>query len=138
MKTPIKQHFFNNIAREFDTHVRQSIPLYGDFIDNLRANIISNHHGERVLDVCGSTGLLGVDLFNEGFDGEYVNVDGSPKMFGGANVSERQGYYQMEDGTIVKELNYVVPVWTNNSTVIKAEMQQETVGIEYNNKFYLI
>lgn len=60
------------------------------------------------------------------------------EMFGGANVSERQGYYQMEDGTIVKELNYVVPVWTNNSTVIKAEMQQETVGIEYNNKFYLI
>lgn len=80
MKTPIKQHFFNNIAREFDTYVRQSIPLYGDFIDNLRANIISNHHGERVLDICGSTGLLGVDLFNEGFDGEYVNVDGSPRM----------------------------------------------------------
>lgn len=54
----------------------------------------------------------------------------------------------MNDGTIVKELNYVVTVWSNDkgiidelirlALIIKREMQQKTVGIEYNNKFYLI
>lgn len=78
--TPHKQEFFNNIAKEFDTHVRQSIPLYGNFINHIRENIIKHYNHASVLDLCGSTGLFGKNLFEEGFNGEYWNIDGSPKM----------------------------------------------------------
>lgn len=78
--TPIKQSFFNSIAQEFDDHVRQSIPLFDQFIQNVRWNIIHRNNIGNVLDICGSTGKLGYDLIQQGFDGKYVNVDGSPQM----------------------------------------------------------
>ncbi len=85
MNTPIKQSFFNSIAQEFDDHVRKSIPHFGDFIDTLRGEIVSLSYSRfenfaNMLDICGSTGLLGHQLFDEGFKGSYVNLDGSPEM----------------------------------------------------------
>ncbi len=85
MNTPIKQSFFNSIAQEFDDHVRKSIPHFGDFIDCLRGEIVKLSYNRfenftNVLDICGSTGLFGHQLFEEGFKGSYVNLDGSPEM----------------------------------------------------------
>lgn len=83
MSTPIKQDFFNSIANEFDNHVRQSIPLFGEFIDSLRLNIanVLLPDGGSIIDICGSTGKFGHDLMTkEGWSGNYHNLDGSPQM----------------------------------------------------------
>lgn len=82
---PIKQHFFNEIAGEFDTHVRQSIPLFGEATEQLAYAITKTHRDGTILDVCGSTGELGRMLRTYGFRGKYVNVDGSPKMIAEMN-----------------------------------------------------
>lgn len=88
MDKPIKQAFFNAIAEEFDVHVRQSIPHFGDFIETLQDNIIrwSENHFDlepkfvKAIDICGSTGLFGANLIGKGFQGSYFNIDGSPEM----------------------------------------------------------
>lgn len=77
---PIKQQFFNDIAHEFDTHVRQSIPLFDECINEVVREIVRLHPKGIVLDICGSTGSLGRLLVNAGFRGNYVNIDGSPAM----------------------------------------------------------
>lgn len=92
MKTnnkPIKQHFFNEIAGEFDTHVRQSIPLFGEATEQLAYAIAKTHRYGTILDVCGSTGELGRMLVTYGFRGTYVNIDGSPKMIAEMNKMNR-------------------------------------------------
>lgn len=100
MNTPIKQEFFNNIAAEFDTHVRQSIPLFDEFIRNLQHSIANVLPVKSILDICGSTGKFGYDLIlRKGYRGAYTNVDGSPEMIKiseGLRQSlpkERQAYY---------------------------------------------
>lgn len=88
MNKPIKQAFFNAIAEEFDVHVRQSIPHFGDFIDTLQDNIIrwSDNYFDlepkfvKIIDICGSTGLFGANLIRKGYNGVYFNLDGSPEM----------------------------------------------------------
>lgn len=93
LNKPIKQTFFNNIADEFDTHVRQSIPLFSEIIENVKANILYYqnlcHKGRKadltILDICGSTGKFGHDIIEMGFKGKYFNIDGSPKMINIAN-----------------------------------------------------
>ena len=88
MDKPIKQAFFNAIAEEFDVHVRQSIPHFGDFIRQLQTNIIlwsnnrfcKKNQMTKVMDICGSTGLFGANLIRKGYNGVYFNMDGSPEM----------------------------------------------------------
>lgn len=77
---PIKQTFFNQIANEFDTHVRQSIPLFNEYVEWLTDWIVEFYPTASVLDICGSTGAIGRILHEKGFGGTYVNLDGSPKM----------------------------------------------------------
>lgn len=61
---PIKQDFFTAVAPEFDSHVRESIPLYDSFIENLVFNIANNlslkERNYMHLDICCSTANLGV------------------------------------------------------------------------------
>lgn len=82
--TPHKQEFFNKIAGEFDTHVRQSIPLFDMFIDYVTSITVSLSRKDPlnydVIDICGSTGSLGRKLLYQGFQGWYNCLDGSPKM----------------------------------------------------------
>lgn len=80
MKIPYNQGFFNNIAQEFDAHVKQSIPLFGRVQQNIAINVASMYAKSKVLDICGSTGELGRQLLYNGWDGEYVCLDGSPQM----------------------------------------------------------
>lgn len=82
---PIKQDFFNAISSEFDNHVRESIPLFSECVQNIRENIIKHYNEASILDICGSTGKIGADLFSEGFEGKYTNIDGSPCMIDLAN-----------------------------------------------------
>lgn len=76
---PYKQEFFNKIAKEFDTHVKQSIPLFAAVQQNIAANISSGYN-QTVIDLMGSTGEMGRQLLYNGFDGIYLCVDGSPQM----------------------------------------------------------
>jgi len=76
---PIKQNFFNEIARNFDSHVRQSIPLY-DSVQRFIVQSIAEGEPVSVLDICGSTGAIGRALQRANWQGEYLCVDGSPIM----------------------------------------------------------
>lgn len=78
---PFNQQFFNDIAAQFDTHVRQSIPMFDSVLQHIKNMIITNG-GEKstVLDLCGSTGKLGELLQFDNWNGEYSCLDGSPQM----------------------------------------------------------
>ena len=77
--TPFNQSFFNAIAETFDSHVSQSIPLF-DLLQKVVVKNIVNFQSRNVLDICGSSGKLGCDLNKLGFSGDYLCLDGSPKM----------------------------------------------------------
>lgn len=79
-KTPYNQEFFNNIAAEFDTHVKQSIPYFSLVQQNIVTNLSEYFQNKRILDVCGSTGELGRQLLFGGWQGQYDCLDGSPEM----------------------------------------------------------
>lgn len=76
---PNNQEFFNKIAKEFDTHVKQSIPLFSLVQANIVRNI-ANNTNSKVLDICGSTGELGRQLLYTEWEGDYLCLDGSPEM----------------------------------------------------------
>lgn len=125
MDTPIKQSFFNAMANEFDTHVRQSIPLYGDFVDNVRKNIVKHtaiDHSNRVLDICGSTGKLGADLIKEGYGGEYYNIDGSPQMI------EICRQFSQESDRINPVLGGYMASWKDDGGMFIPEVDMGRVG----------
>ena len=125
LNTPIKQTFFNNIAKEFDTHVRQSIPLFGELIEDLQENLLYYHNvlpmeqskKVSILDLCGSTGYFGYRMHRQGFKGSYYNLDGSPKMIAISKEFEKEatnmhsilgGFLSSwidEDGTEIKEID---------------------------------
>lgn len=111
---PIKQSFFNNIANDFDVHVRQSIPLFGEFIDNVRKNLTSREFRKsRILDICGSTGKFGYDLLNTGkFQGSYINLDGSPEMI---KISRELG--KEHEGQHITILGGFMSSWTDESGI---------------------
>lgn len=74
---PYNQDFFDEISESFDVHVRQSIPLFDLFVNNVISNITRY---ESILDICGSTGKIG-DLLNESdYKGFYTCLDGSEEM----------------------------------------------------------
>jgi len=134
--TPIKQAFFNKMASEFDTHVRQSIPLYGAFISELQANIRKHFYEATILDVCGSTGLFGKTLFDNGFKGSYINVDGSPKMISLA----KQISPQMKYPRLFNNLGGFMSSWTDESgqqinqidtKVITFDIALELLGFQF-------
>lgn len=77
---PYNQDFFNNIAAKFDTHVKQSIPLFELFQQHLVRNLAQNFRGTRILDIAGSTGELGRQLMSSDWSGRYTCLDGSPHM----------------------------------------------------------
>ena len=78
---PIKQDFFNKMAYKFDSHVRQSIPLYDSVQRFIVQSIVQAGNGtSTVLDLLGSTGAMGRALQRANFDGDYLCVDGSPIM----------------------------------------------------------
>lgn len=79
-KIPFNQTFFNDMSVQFDTHVRQSIPLYDEFVEYIANWIVKFEPTASILDICGSTGELGRLLYKKGFRGEYTCLDGSPKM----------------------------------------------------------
>lgn len=115
--TPIKQSFFNYMAPSFDVHVRESIPLFNEAIENFRANVLFYqnlcHIGSKkdisILDLCGSTGKLGADLFNEGYKGSYYNLDGSPQMI---EISKQ---YDKESNRFKSILGGYLASWTDES-----------------------
>lgn len=117
METPFNQSFFNAIASDFDTHVRQSIPLFGPFISNLRANLAALvPQNGSILDICGSTGKLGYDLIVEnGFDGRYYNLDGSPDMIRICNQFSLAT--EKYEGTIVPMLGGFMASWEDESGI---------------------
>jgi len=80
MDKPFNQDFFNDIAVEFDTHVKQSIPLFGQFQSYVSSFIADKFQGKSILDICGSTGELGRQLIFGGWRGHYDCLDGSPEM----------------------------------------------------------
>lgn len=137
---PIKQNFFNEIAKQFDSHVRQSIPVYDEFITALRANLVrwSFERPTSIIDICGSTGKLGYDLFTEGFKGSYTNLDGSPQMVEISRGFESQ-YPQMksvlggfmaswidDSGTEINEVN---PLSINGGK--KYDVALELLGFQF-------
>lgn len=82
---PFNQKFFNDIAVEFDNHVRQSIPLFNEAVLDIQKWIVSRNELKNIVDICGSTGLMGFTLLEQGYKGLYHNIDGSPKMIEIAN-----------------------------------------------------
>lgn len=128
MKTnnkPIKQHFFNKIAGEFDTHVRQSIPLFGEATEQIAYAIAKKHRDGRVLDVCGSTGELGRMLLTYGFRGTYVNIDGSPEMIERMNKMNR-----ISEG-MVGILGGYYASWTDESGVEIPEYTLDDLSAQF-------
>ena len=77
---PYNQDFFNNIASEFDNHVKQSIPLFSQFQAWVAQFIADKFSNYKVADICGSTGELGRQLLFSGWKGSYTCLDGSPMM----------------------------------------------------------
>lgn len=114
MKTnnrPIKQNFFNEISNEFDTHVRHSIPLFDEAIEQIAYAIAKTHRDGVILDICGSTGEMGRLLRKYGFRGTYVNIDGSPKMI--AEMNKRNATHERIHGV----LGGYYASWTDESGI---------------------
>jgi hypothetical protein len=115
---PTKQAFFEKVAKDFTSHIRQSIPLYGSYFNTL-ANYIGNEwtYGE-VLDICGSRGDLGLYSRDSGFRGIYVNVDGSREMIK-QSVEQNQNLndYSIMAGWLAEwsEEDYFVRKWESSA-----------------------
>jgi hypothetical protein len=77
---PTKQNFFKEIASNFSDHVRESIPLYANYMNSLYTYLANNQKRASVLDICGSRGDLGKWSRFYGFLGLYMNLDGSREM----------------------------------------------------------
>lgn len=88
---PWNQNFFNDIAKQFDLHVKQSIPLFSQVQNNIVNNITSFYEDSNIIDICGSTGELGRQLIFNGFAGKYTCVDASPYMQDVFNASTPEG-----------------------------------------------
>lgn len=114
-KKPFNQKFFNDIAQEFDTHVRQSIPLFDEAIKECQKFIIKvNSLGvfNNIIDICGSTGFFGHNLIKQGFKGTYHNIDGSPQM-----IEIAKGLAKEYPNQMFNHLNGYKASWTDDSGI---------------------
>lgn len=72
---PYNQEFFSRMAKDFETHIAQSIPLYELYLNTLAKCIVRYSKTASVLDIGGSCGTLGKMLYLNGFKGTYVNIE---------------------------------------------------------------
>lgn len=63
------------MAKDFETHIAQSIPLYELYLNTLAKCIVKYDKSCSVLDIGGSCGTLGKMLYLNGFKGVHVNIE---------------------------------------------------------------
>lgn len=129
---PIKQDFFSNIAPEFDEHVRQSIPLYDDFIQNVKTNVMrlsGNFYRSKAnfmhLDVCCSTASLGASLSSDYCEDNYYydGIDINEEML---SIAETQTKHIRNCN--VHNMDFYK---LNSSIIAKYDLITELLGFQF-------